>query len=40
VEESNWEDVASVASLPGETASGSSIIAAENYLTVRIGELF
>jgi predicted RNase H-like HicB family nuclease len=39
VEEFDGEYVASVSSLSGATASGSSLIEAENNLTVRIDEL-
>jgi predicted RNase H-like HicB family nuclease len=39
VAESGGEYVASVTSLSGATASGSSLIAAENNLTTRIDEL-
>jgi hypothetical protein len=39
VAESGGEYVASVASLSGATASGSSLISAENSLTIRIDEL-
>jgi predicted RNase H-like HicB family nuclease len=39
VEESGGDYVASVPGLSGATASGSSLVAAENNLTVRIDEL-
>jgi predicted RNase H-like HicB family nuclease len=39
VQESDGEYVASVPSLSGATASGSSVAAAENSLSVRINEI-
>jgi hypothetical protein len=39
VAESSGSYEASVSSLPGATASGTSLIAAENNLTIRIDEL-
>jgi hypothetical protein len=39
VEESGGEYVATVSSLSGATASGASLVAAENNLTIRIDEL-